>query len=95
MWIILIPIVSYFLSKQIIPQFIKNYQLSDDNYMSRRLYNIFISLINEPHLSIRNSKNFIDKYKYIEDIDKKLFLRIRNAGRKSWIEFNEVTKNYR
>lgn len=50
--------------------------------MSSRLYNVLMKEY--------NTTDWINATKYVEDIDKRTFTRIRNAGLKSWHEFLEL-----
>lgn len=71
-------------NKTTIQQFIVNYQNGIYNFeMSRRLYNVLCNLYTY-------HTNYGNNIKYIEDFNKRSFLRMRYAGLKSWIEFSEI-----
>ena len=57
--------------------------------MGGRLRNILIDL-NTEYVRTNQMEFPINYFEYLEDISKGYFLRSRNAGNKSWLEFEEL-----
>ncbi len=69
--------------KTLIVDFYNSLEIS----MSTRLRNVLLNLI-----SNEEKGNASYNWKYIEDIDKKKFFYLENAGKKCWAEFEDLKK---